>query len=872
MPLSRVTIAGLALCGIALLHSPAQAESGTVEKIEVQGLLRMTTEAFNHALGIKAGDPYDPAQIRARYRRLWDLGLFETITIEAEDGPQGGKVLIVKVKERPVLTAVTYEDNKVLTRTQIEDRLKERKITLDVGKPLNHKAIFDAESSIRDLLGEKGYLDPAVTHRLDRPTASTTAVNFGIRPGAKTRIRKIEFVGNEVFRDKKLMSTLKLTRPWRWYWPWSSKSLYHPAKWDQDTGGIRDLYQNNGYLDIDLSPPVVDLKQIVKTRKSKDEPEPPPSDSKAGAEAPKGQPTAEELAGLSPKDAQKLVEKRRKEEEKARRKRERAERKKLPKIRRWAYLTVRVQEGPQYKSGTVSITGNTVFKDDQLLPKQFLATGSVLNSGLVDAVVQQIVRVYQDQGYAYATARREIERHEGEHVADVNIVVTEDKPYYVSRIEFDGNTATQDRVLRREFRLNEGDLFSRTKLDLSVAKVNQLGYFEVKKDDVVVEPVEGESRVRIRVPGEEKGRNEIQVGGGYSGLDGAFFQGFYSTRNFLGRGQILSTSIQVGGRANRYQVSFQEPWFLNRPYTLGFSVFRTETDYGGALTTSGRGGGLVFGRHIGFFAQAFVSYDYEKLSSTGFSLTGTTATNTISSITPSFGFNKVDNPYRPGRGWGIGIATQVAGGPLGGDTSYLKPTITSSLYKPFSHRSLLAFHAEVGQIQPWQGGGTLNTANVNGVPRFRRFWLGGDTQGPRVFETRTITPLRFVRLDAFGNIVEAVTDPRDRPVSDFDRNLDGVVNQFDLVEMGGDRFYLFQNEYVYRVNDPVEVAFFLDVGNSLFEDEAWGFTQMRASAGVEVRFYLPVFPVPLRLIYGVPIRKIPEDRTSSFTFSIGRSF
>src|SRR5262245_58626587 len=139
-----------AALSLNLLH----AESGTIEKIEVQGLARMTREAFNHALGLKVGDPYDPGRIRARYRRLWELGLFENITMEAEDGTEGGKVLIVKVKERPVLTSVNYEDNKVLTRTQIEDRLKERKVTLDVGKPLNHKAIFDTESVIRDMLGE----------------------------------------------------------------------------------------------------------------------------------------------------------------------------------------------------------------------------------------------------------------------------------------------------------------------------------------------------------------------------------------------------------------------------------------------------------------------------------------------------------------------------------------------------------------------------------------------------------------------------------------------------------------------------------------------------------------------------------------------
>jgi outer membrane protein assembly factor BamA len=93
-----------------------------------------------------------------------------------------------------------------------------------------------------------------------------------------------------------------------------------------------------------------------------------------------------------------------------------------------------------------------------------------------------------------------------------------------------------------------------------------------------------------------------------------------------------------------------------------------------------------------------------------------------------------------------------------------------------------------------------------------------------------------------------------------------------VVEVGGDRFFLFQTEIVYPLNQQADLALFLDVGDSLFEDQSWGFETARVSAGVELRFHLPVFPVPLRLIYGWPIRKLERDRTSSFTFSIGKSF
>src|SRR4029453_1870163 len=290
-----------------------------------------------------------------------------------------------------------------------------------------------------------------------------------------------------------------------------------------------------------------------------------------------------------------------------------------------------------------------------------LHSGDILREGVLKAATEAVSRAYNDRGYLYATAVRQIHRHpEGEPVADVTIEINEDRPYYVGRIQFAGNTSTQERVLRRERVLTEGDLFSKSKLDLSKYKINQLGYFEVK-DEPVIQPVEGENRVNIVMTGEEKGRNEIQVGGGYSGTDGPFFPGPYSPRNFLGRGQILSTYIQLGGSANRYSIQFVEPWFLNRPYTAGFSLFRRDVDYGGSLRTSGKGGGIVLGRPVSRFGRVNLNYNYETVTSTG-TVSGIEATNRISSLTPQYQVNKLDDFYRPRRGFLASAEGMLAGG------------------------------------------------------------------------------------------------------------------------------------------------------------------------------------------------------------------
>jgi outer membrane protein assembly complex protein YaeT len=886
---SAVLILALALLGSGVLH--AQSLDTHIERIDVQGLYRMSEEAFLHALGLREGDPYDENQVLRRYKKLWDLGLFEDITLEGEVGKSGGMVLVLKVKERPVLTAVTYEEVKSVTKTEIDDRLRERDVKLLLGKPLDPGAVSFAEGAISDLLAEKGFLNSEVDAQVRRVTESTRAVHFQITSGGKTRIRGIDFTGNEVFKDRKLKSQLQLTEERRWYWPWSGKNLYHPGKWDQDVAAVRALYQNHGYLDVEVRPPVVDVLEAGEAKKQKkqreggvegedaedaDTSEPAgPGEEGAGSAGAADQDSLgfyDDLDAL-PKEQRKAVKQQKKAAEQARKAEQKAK-----KIKRWVYLTVPVKEGPQYTTGEITVEGNEVFPEELLRALVPLKQGQVLRNDVLDYGVDQITRLYENRGHLYATVVRRLKRHEGENVADVEIAIEEDEPYFIARVEFTGNTKTHDRVLRREVLLSEGELFNRSLLDISKVKINQLGYYQVPTDPVV-EPVEGENRVNVTFVGEERGRNEIQVGGGFSELDGLFFNGVYSTRNFLGRGQTLSASLQVGGRSNRYQIAFTEPWFLSRPITAGFSIFNRESDYGDSLRSTSRGLGFVLGKRVRRFSRVNLAYNWQSVSSRtvlrsidGDVDSGTTSTitteNKISSLTPLFSVNTINNPQRPTRGKSFSASLQIAGGPLGGDTSFLKPILNYIQYRRLGGRHYLGFRAQAGWVREWQDGSTVLSSTIEGVPRFERFWLGGDTLGPRVFETRSITPLRYVEVDGDGNIVDVIGDPRFIAAGDLVTSGGIPV----LIEVGGDRFYLLQTEYVIPFGQQAEMALFLDMGDALFEDQHLNFDTMRASVGVEVRFYLPIFPVPLRLIYGVPVRDLDQDRSSSFTFSIGRAF
>src|SRR2546425_4708839 len=309
-----------------------------------------------------------------------------------------------------------------------------------------------------------------------------------------------------------------------------------------------------------------------------------------------------------------------------------------------------------------------------------LRPGLVFNDSALKFGTKRLEEDYGERGYFYVSIDPRVEKHD--HVADLTLAITEDKKYFVNRIEFSGNTTTRDGVLRREMPLIEEDLFNVRRMRLGLRKIAQLGYFQVG-DDPAVKPKGDTDRVDVQVQGTESSRNEIQVGGGVSGLEGGFFQASYSTRNFLGRGEILSTYIQTGARANRYSINFTEPWFLGRPWTLGFSLFRRQTLFTG-FTQNDSGGSVSVGRLIGAFSRFDVAYGYDLIdlltSQVGFPVNR--RISTTSSMTTLYSVDTRNNFFRPTRGYRLIGSYEFAGGPLGGDNYLTKPRIDPTPYLP----------------------------------------------------------------------------------------------------------------------------------------------------------------------------------------------
>lgn len=935
-----------------------------IGRIYVDGNVRVSDGAFFGNLRLKPGDPFDEKAIFDEFRRLWDLNLFDDITVESRQRDGEVHDLIFHVRDRPLINSVAFVGMKAVTESNILEQLSEAKAEVRRGQPVDFSVLRRAEAAIQQLLAQKGYLEARARARLIPTNQGQREVTFYIREGAKTKIKTIDFTGNTVLSDKRLRRLLKLTREAFWLTSWaSSKTLYHPAKFDEDAKNLRTAYMSLGYLDVVVKPEVVELETDVRRRKRR---------AAAGEDAP-----AEEAAAAleeaedpwepeppppaPPGETEKERRKRLKAEAKARKERE-----KRPK--KWVHLTVPIEEGPQYRVGQIAIEGTSVFSDSEILARVPLRTGMVFNDSALRFGVKRIEDDYGERGYFYVSVDPRVEKQET--VADLTLSVTEDRKYHVDRIEFTGNTTTRDRVLRRELRLSEEELFNVRLLRLGIRKIAQLGYWQVGQDPVV-KPEGDAAKVDIEVQGTEANRNEIQIGGGVSGLEGGFFQASYATRNFLGRGEILSTFIQTGARTDRYSINFTEPYFLGKPWTLGFSLFKRQTDFLD-FRTEGSGGTLVLGRILGNFSRFDVAYGYEDVSFVTQSpgVLVNRQKSATSSVTTVYTFDSRNNFFHPTRGVRFQTSLEYAGGVLGGDNYFVKPRVDGTLYlRGFSRRHYIGLNASYGYVDAF--GGRV-------VPTFERFFLGGE-RSLRVFRTREVSPERrdddlngngvidfpedrnpdgiFQPCeDLNGNGVQDENEPdrgnclldpsedlngdglldtedlnhngildpgedangngvldsedlnlngaldpgedtRDGVFTPFcpadDTNMNGVQDQgeidrgncrldpgedtngdgvFGTVFPGGSQFLLLNAEYNIPLNDTVELTFFYDAGNAFDDERNIRLDDLRVDYGVEMRFYLPVFQAPLRLIYGFIQNPRPGEDGSNFIFSIGTTF
>ena len=821
-----------------------------VEDVDIQGNRRLKDQDLLYYIKTRPGDTYNVKQVERDMKELLSFNWFDKAEsrVFTEQGVRGGVNVIFEVKELPIIRDLQFEGTKAIQESDILKAFRENRVGI------SKEAIYDpvktrtAKRILREMLASKGYPNAKVDVKDEIVSATSVAITFNIEQGHRSRIVKIEFEGNNVFKDGELRKQLQLVKTGGLIARFKSQDILDLRKLEYDLNkNVKEYMFSKGYFQARIGEPKVVGLGYKRT----------------------GYPVIKILPLpliTSKDDTLKII--------------------------------VPVTEGKVFRVGEIKIEGNSIFSEEQIAGIIGLKKGEIVDGKrLRKALYEDLEKIYGSQGFVEYEPEldptlKDDPNNPKEGIVDIAIRITEGKQYRLRRLEFVGNTFTRDRVLRREILINEGDVYNQSRLEISVARLNQLQYFDpIDKDkdlEVRTNPDEGFVDSIIKVA--ERGRQQISFNGGVSGIGGSFFGLTYSTNNLLGRGESLSFSFAAGNRQQSLQFSFQEPYFRDRPISVGFSIFASRAKFFGEGTFLSDNIGAIAGaiNPLGqvvadeqnlftqntyggsFFATAPLSeFIFKKRQFTQFARIGltyqfsaTTITdppvnnsqdasqripvifaqpNIITSrITPTFVYDTRQpsaNGVDTARGTQISASFALAG--LGGDVRTYQPSITFSKFIPVRRKrsknaEVFAFRLQAATTGSFATSDKIRNANslsfIGGVPIFERHFLGSEFD-IRGYDVRSIGPI--VPYDTFltsRNVVLA-TNLQGTPqaptgltaaVSDPITQLgtySGVGGANPLLFrrsfqfVGGDTRLLGNFEYRVPIFGPLTMAAFADIGS-----------------------------------------------------------
>jgi outer membrane protein insertion porin family len=497
------------------------------------------------------------------------------------------------------------------------------------------------------------------------------------------------------------------------------------------------------------------------------------------------------------------------------------------------YITIPVTEGPQYTVGKVDLQGDLLESKEVLKEKLKIIHENIYSREVIQEDISTLGDFYADQGYANADVAPLLNENEAKHTVDITFDITRGEKVYFERIEIAGNIKTRDKVVRRELRVYEQELFSATKLKESMRNLRRLEYFE----DVNFSTTPGSApdRMNLKVTIKERPTGTFGVGVGYSTQDRLVGMVEVSQNNLFGRGQRLMVQALVGAIASRYRINFREPYFLDRPLGLGIDAYNWSRVFDEYTHTS-FGGSIRLSHPLRWkYMYGFLSYRYEhvNLSDLTFSALNTPAIleardiHNTSAMTIGVRRDSRDSIFLPTKGSDQSISVEWAG--LGGDVAFLRYILDTAFYIPLKWHLVGVLHGRAGYIQ---------ALDYGKQPAYELFYLGG--------------------IDSIRGFKYAEITPRDPQTLD---------------RVGGDRFFQINTECRFpfpmlRKYGLVGLVFF-DCGN-VYGAAHTLVPNVRTSAGGGVRWFSPMGP--LRVEWGYNLNKKPWERQSAWEFSVGGAF
>ena len=435
-----------------------------------------------------------------------------------------------------------------------------------------------------------------------------------------------------------------------------------------------------------------------------------------------------------------------------------------------ANIGLTIEEGRLYRLNTINFVGVKLFRTPETLMRPIfqMQQGDVFSTAKLRKGFEDLRKLYGQFGYIDFVSEPNIEPVPGTDKIDLTLNFDEGKQFFVRRIDFSGNTTTRDKVIRRELLIDEGDVYNTRLWELSILRLNQLGYFEALKaeDAADVKRDTKTNTVDLTLKVKERGKNSIQLNGGVSGISGSFLGFGYSTNNLVGLGETLSLQTTLGTVQRNVTLGFTEPYLFDRPLQAGFTVFMSRFDYNQARQASILAGTDLTALYNqlgqqnllnyvtnskGFtvftsyplkrsFARVGISYGYTIQSvntltdaATSYytylnflNINGPNQLDGIksSTITPSFTYNTVNHPITPTAGKALSASVQFSGSVLGGNVNQIEPVIDAKYFrKGFSAKHVIGMHFS-GRYLTGYGGKT--------AAPFNRFLHGRRKRRPRI--------------------------------------------------------------------------------------------------------------------------------------------
>lgn len=498
----------------------------------------------------------------------------------------------------------------------------------------------------------------------------------------------------------------------------------------------------------------------------------------------------------------------------------------LSEDRKKLFLELYISEGEQYKTGRVRIKGNAAFTDAEIFEQVRIATGDIFDKSALRTDIDRMIDLYMEKGYARVDINPLVDIDEDAKIANVTFSITEGGIFRIGRINISGNTKTRDKVIRREVRLDEGDIFNKKLLTRSYQRINNLNYFETV--DITPMPRAKEQLVDMDINVKEKLTGMLSIGGGYSSLDHFVFMSEITQANLFGKGLHLKFKVDLSGRRSNYRISLVNPWFMDKPVSASFSLYKETFEYLDYNKKS-YGGAIGFGKELSEYVGGKIVYNFEDVTISEISADASSlikdqeGRKLTSSISPSIWRDTRDNYLDPYTGSRNALYTTIAG--LGGNNYFFKGQVDSVKYFPVTRGSTFSVRGRFGYASGYRG---------YDLPLYERYYVGG---------------INSVRGLGFGE--------------GGPRNAEGE-------KIGGNRKLIFNTEYIFTIVKDAKLkgVLFFDYGaafdsNILLKD-------MRKTSGFGIRWLSPLGPI--RLEWGFNLEPKADEEGDKIEFSLGGFF